>query len=331
MTSLAPALERPSVFKPRKAIKPYEFPEVIEAVDAIRSAYWTPDHFKFHKDVQDFHSLPLNLRQPFSRTLLAISQVEVEVKEFWAGLYGRFPKSEFSSVGSTFAECETRHMDTYSKLLTDLGLESEFHSILQVPAIGGRVEYVTNAMTGKKSDDIKEYVRTLTLFSLFIENVSLFSQFLIVKSFSKHLNMMHAVDNAVQATQKEELVHGKFGIYLVNLIKAERPDLFDDEFYEGIQVASLKAYKAELGILQWIFELGELEFLPISHITALLRDRFNESVVGIGGREPFEVTSEELHPIRWFREEIDLAVSPDFFHKKSANYHKKKVDPRALF
>ena len=59
----------------------------------------------------------------------------------------------------------------------------------------------------------------MLLFSLFIEHVSLFSQFLIIMAFNKHRNMLKGVSNVVEATSKEEQIHGDFGIDLIKIIK----------------------------------------------------------------------------------------------------------------
>ena len=46
--------------------------------------------------------------------MLAISQVEVDVKKFWGNLQ-HIPKYEFSAVGSVFSDSETRHAEAYSR------------------------------------------------------------------------------------------------------------------------------------------------------------------------------------------------------------------------
>jgi ribonucleoside-diphosphate reductase beta chain len=123
-----------------------------------------------------------------------------------------------------------RHQDAYSHLLELLGLNDQFNQIMQVPAIMERVNYLNKALRNAGSDDNKHYAMTLTLFSLFIEHVSLFSQFLIMMSFNKHKNLFKGISNVVEATSKEEQIHGLFGIDLINLIKEENPTRFDDDF-----------------------------------------------------------------------------------------------------
>jgi len=64
----------------------------------------------------------------------------------------------------------------------------------------------------------------------------------------------------LKATSKEEQIHGLFGVELVDTIREENPGLFDDEFEAEIREACRRAYEAEMGMLDWIFGEGELNF-----------------------------------------------------------------------
>ncbi len=97
-----------------------------------------------------------------------------------------------------------RHSDAYSHLLEILGLNDDFAMLLQNPVIQGRVDYLTKYLKGASDNSNENYTLTLTLFSIFIENVSLFSQFLVIKSFNKYMNTLKDIDNVVQSTMKEE-------------------------------------------------------------------------------------------------------------------------------
>ena len=204
--------------------------------------------------------------------MLAISQIEVAVKSFWGDIYHRIPKPEIGSVGSTFAESEVRHADAYSHLLEILGLNSEFKELKKKPAIMKRVRYLETALKNSKSDDNREYAESILLFSLFIEHVSLFSQFLIIMAFNKHKNMLKGISNVVEATSKEEQIHGDFGIDLIKIIRNENPEWFDIKYDFKIQNMCKSAYEAESAIIDWIFEKGELDFLPKNQIKEFIKD-----------------------------------------------------------
>ena len=194
---------KPDIFKKRVNLKPYEYPELVEYVDAIRHSYWVHTEFNFTSDIQDF-KVHLNEAEKTAveRAMLAISQIEIAVKNFWGDIYKKMPKPEIGAVGATFAESEVRHADAYSNLIQVLGLNSEFENLMEVPAIRRRIKYLEKSIGGIRSIENKDYFESVILFSMFIENVSLFSQFLVIMSFNKYKNVLKGMSNAVEATSK---------------------------------------------------------------------------------------------------------------------------------
>jgi len=312
------------IFKARVNILPYEYPQLLEYKDSIRHSYWIDTEFNFTEDIQDFKvTINPKERDVIKKTMLAIAQIEVNVKTFWADMYKRMPITEVGDVGMTFAESEVRHKDAYARLLRILGLEKEFETVVDVPAIAGRLKYLKKYLDGTRSKDNKMYTKSVLLFSLFIEHVSLFSQFLIMMSFNKEKNVFKGISNVVEATSKEEQIHGNFGAEIINIIKSENPQWFDEEFEELIYSACRKAYRAECSILDWIFEKGELSFLPQNTIQHFIKNRFNNSLEKIGMKPIFQVDLKLLESTEWFDIEILGTKEGDFFYKKSVDYNKK--------
>lgn len=312
------------LFKKRTNLKPYEYPELYEYVGAIRHSYWIHTEFNYVSDVQDFKTKVNEVeRQAIQNSMLAIAQIEVAVKAFWGDIYKKMPKPEIAAVGFTFAESEVRHMDAYSHLLEILGLNEEFTKIDQIPVLMERLKYLEASISMAKSEDDKEYALAILLFSLFIEHVSLFSQFLIIMSFNKHRNLFKGISNAVEATSKEEQIHGLFGIEVINLIKSEHPEWFDDNFKAKVIVACHLAFESEERVIDWILEKGELDFLPKKVILEFIKNRLNNSLVSIGLEKIFEVDETMVEQTEWFDEEIVTTKHGDFFVKRSINYNKR--------
>ena len=167
------------------------------------------------------------------------------------------------------------------------------------------------------------YTKSVLLFSLFIEHVSLFSQFLIMMSFNKDKNLFKGISNVVEATSKEEEIHGNFGAEIINIIKSENPEWFDEEFDNLIYSACDKAFAAECEILDWIFEKGELDFISKDQIKEFIKNRFNNSLNKINLKSIFQINTELLEPSLWFDVEISSTKEGDFFYKKSIDYNKK--------
>lgn len=313
-----------NIFEKRVNILPYQYPQLLEYKDAIRHAYWIDTEFNFTDDVQDFKvNISDQEKDIIKKTMLSIAQIEVSVKTFWADMYKRMPITEIGDVGMTFAESEVRHKDAYARLIRILGLEEEFQTVVEVPAIAGRIKYLTKYLDGTRSRDNKMYTKSVLLFSLFIEHVSLFSQFLIMMSFNKNNNVLKGISNVVEATSKEEEIHGNFGAEIINIIKSENPEWFDEDFKQLIESACKKAYKAECRVLDWIFEAGELSFLSKQTIQEFIKNRFNNSLKKIGYDPVFDVDESALQETKWFDVEITATKEGDFFYKKSVDYNKK--------
>jgi len=313
-----------NIFEKRINLKPYEYPELNEYVDAIRHSYWIHSEFNFTSDIQDFKTkLTIVEQNAIKNTMLAISQIEVAVKSFWGDIYQKMPKPEIGSVGATFAESEVRHHDAYSHLLEILGLNNEFKRLKKNPVIMRRVHYLETALKNSKSDDNKEYAESILLFSLFIEHVSLFSQFLIIMAFNKHKNMLKGISNVVEATSKEEQIHGDFGIDIIRIIKNENPTWFGDAHNTIVKVMCEEAFDSESRIIDWIFEAGELDFLPKNVIKEFIKNRFNNSLQSIGIDKIFDIDESLIAQTEWFDDEIIATKHGDFFVKRSINYSKR--------
>ncbi len=254
---------------------------------------------------------------------MAIAQIEVSVKTFWGDIYKKLPKPEIGSVGYTFAESEVRHQDAYAHLLEILGLNHEFEKIKEIPVILERVMYLEKSIKNARSDDAREYAQAILLFALFIEHVSLFSQFLIVMSFNKHKNLFKGISNVVEATSKEEQIHGLFGIEIIKIIKEEHPEWFDDAYHKTIIDSCKDAFVAESKIVDWIFEKGEIECMPAKTVKEFIKNRFNNSLDAIGLPRIFEVDEKCLESTEWFDDEVIGTKHGDFFVKRSINYNKR--------
>ncbi|MAF81229.1 ribonucleotide reductase [bacterium] len=314
------------LFKKRTTLKPYEYPELASYVDAIRHSYWIHTEFNFTSDIHDFKvNVTDGERDAIKKTMLAIAQIEVAVKKFWGNVHNKMPKPEIGAVGATFAESEVRHMDAYSHLLEILGLNDEFAELDAVPVIQARIEYLDKVNALAVATENRDFSQSVLLFSLFVEHVSLFSQFLIMMSFNKHRNLFKGISNAVEATSKEEQIHGLFGIDLINIIRVEHPEWFDEAHAEHVRAMCIEAYQAEHQIIDWIFSAGELDFMPKAEVHEFIKKRLNNSLVSIGLAPVFTVDEQLLAKTEWFNDEVIATKQVDFFDKRSINYSKRQT------
>lgn len=322
------------LFEKRINYKPFEYPEVLQFTEAINRSFWVHSEVDFTADTQDFHShLTPEERNAIKRSLLAIAQIEVAVKSFWGNLYNHFPKPELNGLGSTFAECEFRHSEAYSRLVEVLGYNDEFENLVEVPVIKERIDYLSRALSTTKSSDKKEYSMALILFTILIENVSLFSQFAIILAFPRFKSWMKNVSNIIAWTSVDEQVHANAGIYLINKIKEEYPDVLDEETMARIAVMVKESIEIEERIIGWIFEAGELDIIHKNDLINFIKFRVDESLNRIGMPSQYHISAEQYRPMKWFEEEVFANSLDDFFAKRPVDYtkHDKSITANDLF
>lgn len=323
-----------SIFDKRVNYKPFEYPEVLKYTEAINKAFWVHSEVDFTADTQDFHSnLTQAERTAIKNSLLAIAQIEVAVKSFWGNIYNHFPKPEFNGLGSTFAECEFRHSEAYSRLLEVLGYNNEFQKLMEIPVIKQRVEYLSGVLQNTRSENRKQYVVSLILFTILIENVSLFSQFAIILSFTRFKGYMKNVSNIIAWTSVDEQIHANGGIYIVNTIREEFPDFFDPETVELIRRTVIDSLEVEGKILDWIFSDGEIEIIKKHDLLNFMKFRIDESMQKIGFGTIYNVSAADYQPLAWFEEEVFANSLDDFFAKRPVDYtkHDKSITAADLF
>lgn len=319
--------------EPRFHYRPYEYPGLLVFRDAIRHSYWLHTEFSYTADLQDFARATAQERSLVERSLLAISQVELSVKLFWAKIYEVFPKPEIAEVGMTFAESEVRHANAYAQFLDLLSLEDRFAQALEESVLKERQVQLVRLLARWRTGDLREQVLTLLLFSAFTEHASLFSQFYTLMALNKRLGKFKGISNAIEATSKEENLHGLFGVELLRILRKEHPRLFDSSFSEAVLEAVHAFFRSEEVLLAWIFSLGDTEVVSYGEVLEFLKWRYNQVLSLHGLSEAFSVKANLLKDTEWFDLELLAGKEVDFFNKRSVAYARRvqSYDPESLF
>ena len=312
------------IFEEQLSRKPNKYPWTEEFIESMHNGFWTDKEFNFKSDVQQFKvELTDQEREIIIRTLSAIGQIEVAVKTFWAKLGENLPHPSLQDLGYVMANTEVIHNNAYERLLTVLGLEDIFEENLKLEWIQGRVKYLKKYTHRFYKDSKKQYLYALILFTLFVENVSLMSQFYIINWYARNKNVLKDTDQQVKYTRNEENIHGLVGTKIINTIREEYPELFDQELTEKIVEEAKEAFEAESKIVDWMVNGLQEEGLSASILKEFIKNRINESLEGISFPKAFEIDHEIVKQTHWFTEELLGNTLTDFFHSRPVSYSKK--------
>ena len=313
-----------SIFDKREEYKPFEYPQFDELKNKLRHTYWTDTELTFEGDKIDYHNLEDFEKEIVKRTLTLIATIEVKVKDFWGQLGNHFPKPELSNLGATASESEVRHSDSYDRLLDILGFQEYYKKALQDDAIKGRFTYLDKYLKlSPHNSDNRKYVLKLILFSILIENVSLFSQFATLMYFYRYKGIMKDIRNIVKWTSIDESTHFNIGVEIIKVIRSEFPEMFDESLEELVHKASSKSIYHEKRLLDWVFENGELSNLTKENLLSYMKYRVDDSLISLG----FKKLYNEDYPIelKFYYEEVYADSQDDFFAIRPVDYTLKDV------
>jgi len=313
------------IFEEQITRKPDNYPWTEEYISAMHNGFWTDKEFNFQSDIQDFKvNLNNQEREMVKRSLSAIGQIEVAVKTFWANLGQNLPHPSITDLGFVMANVEVIHNNAYERLLKVLDLEDVFEENMSVPMIQNRIKYLRKHLKKCYKDDKKQYLYSLILFTLYVENVSLFAQFYTINYFNRFRNYLKDTAQQVAYTSREEMLHALVGIKLVNVIREEHPELFDDELVERVTSSCAKAFEAEANIIEWSLNKYESEHLSADILKNFIKNRLNDSLKQIGFDPVFDdVNESQLEQTVWFDEDVLGNTATDFFYKRPTEYSKK--------
>lgn len=314
------------LFEGQISRKPNKYPWTQDIVNALWTSHWTPNEFNFKTDYHEFkNDLSPQEQQIIVRTLSAIGQIEISVKRFWADLGVNLPHPAMSDMGLVMANNEVIHNIAYEKLLDVLQLQTAFDDALREPVIANRVKYLKKYNEKVYDDSRKQYIYAIMLFSLFVENTSLFGQFYIILNFNRYKAVLKDTAQQVHYTKEEEAVHAKAGTLLINTLRNEYPEYFDDELVERVTQECYESYLHECNIVDWILGDYESENLSAPILKAYLKSRISKAMIDIGFPE-LPLSDDEQYLLQytgWMQEDTVGGTLTDFFQKRPIEYAKK--------
>lgn len=322
------------LFEEQISRKPDLYPWTKQFMDAIWQGFWTPDEFNFRSDYSQYkNDLTPEEQQIIVRALSAIGQIEVAVKTFWSNIGDKMPHPSIRDLGYSMANSEVIHNLAYEKLLDVLHLTHIFEENLNEEVIKGRVNYLRKYLKKAYSNDKKQYIYSIILFTLFVENVSLFSQFYIIMHFNRNRAVLKDCAQQVQYTRNEEMLHAQVGVKLINTLREEYPDLFDAELEERIGHECIDSLIAESKVIDWIMGDYNVPGLNAEILKSFIAKRMKDSLDQIGfNSSEIHYNPQHIEQTYWFDEELLGANMTDFFQKRPVEYAKGKgIDADDLF
>jgi len=312
-----------SIFKKTLHIDP-EYQHLEKYVYIMYRGMWTPAKYERlikEVDVPHFNNTLKEVDQKaIKRCIMAINLVEDKVKTYWNSLALDIPQTIIGDVGGLFGQSEVTHRRSYHSLSEQLNINNE--EIKNHKALQGRVNYLQKYL--EKDPKIigkKRILKKLVLFTSLVERCSLFTQFYIIMSYAYRNRGLKTMSALQESTAIEEDIHYSFGMDLINIIKKQHPQLWDEYMIELVSKNIKAAYQSELDLIDWFFEKGVPQHLTKEEVINFLNFNFNTICRDLKLDIEYEVDEKVFEEKNaWFKAKVFMTTEPDFFDNAVSGY-----------
>ena len=220
---------------------------------------------------------------------------------------------------------EAIHTHAYQYVIESLGMDEGeiFNMYREVPSIAKKAAWAlpfTQSLsnpdfkTGTTEDD-KILLRNLIAFYCVLEGIFFYCGFTQILSMGNR-NKMTGTSEQFQYILRDESMHVNFGIDMINQIKIENPELWDEEMQSTAREMILQGTQLEIEYAEDTMPNGILG-MSAESMTEYLKFIANRRLTQIGLEEAFPKAS---NPFPWMSEIMDLRKEKNFFETRVIEY-----------
>ena len=220
---------------------------------------------------------------------------------------------------------EAIHTHAYQYVIESLGMDEGeiFNMYKEVPSVARKAAWALpftqfladqNFKTGTTKDD-KTLLRNLIAFYCVLEGIFFYCGFTQILSMGNR-NKMTGTAEQFQYILRDESMHVNFGIDMINQIKLENPELWDETMQEEARNMILQGTQLEIEYAEDTMPNGILG-MNAESMSEYLRFIANRRLTQIGLDEEFPNAT---NPFPWMSEIMDLRKEKNFFETRVIEY-----------
>ena len=220
---------------------------------------------------------------------------------------------------------EAIHTHAYQYVIESLGMDEGeiFNMYKEIPSVAKKAAWAlpfTKSLsdqtfeTGTEEND-KILLRNLIAFYCVLEGIFFYCGFTQILSMGNR-NKMTGTAEQFQYILRDESMHVNFGIDMINQIKLENPNLWDEEMQKQAETMILQGTQLEIEYAQDTMPKGILG-MNSEMMAEYLHFIANRRLTQIGLNEAFPNAS---NPFPWMSEIMDLRKEKNFFETRVIEY-----------
>lgn len=250
-------------------LRPMKYPDFYEMYrNAIKNT-WTVEEVDFSMDVNDLRNKMTPAERHLINRLVAFFATgdSIVSNNLVLNLYKHINSPEARMYLSRQLYEEALHVQFYLTLLDTYipdhaEREQAFAAVENIPSIKKKAEFclkwidsINDLDSLRTKEDRKRFLLNLICFASCIEGLFFFAAFSYVY-FLRSKGLLHGLASGTNWVFRDESAHMAFAFEVVNKVRNEEPELFDEELTRDIATMLDEAVECELQFAEDVLALG---------------------------------------------------------------------------
>lgn len=287
---------------------------------------WTPEEIPMTKDIQNWRGdgvLSDDERLVIKRCLgfFAGSESLVGNNLFTMFKYVTDPECRQYMARQMYEECLHNDTIVYICDSLDLDINEVYEAYESVPSIKAKDDFLmtitkdlaANPVDPSTPEGVREIIKAAFIYWIVCEGTFFFSGFAMLLSMSEKIP---GVSEQIQYTLRDESIHIKFGTTLLNKIKEQHADVWNEELENELTGYLQDAVKLEIEYAKNVLPRGILG-LNADMFVQYMQFIANRRLEALGMKFRYD---SDKNPFPFLSETIDLDKQKNFFETKVTAY-----------
>ena len=307
-------------------LRPMKYPVYFEMYKAAIKNTWTVEEVDLHSDLADLHKLTAAERHLVNRLVAFFATGDTIVaNNLVLNLYAHVNAPEARLYLSRQLFEEAVHVQFYLTLLdTYLPDEAEraaaFAAVENIPSIRTKaafcfkwIDSIEHLNRLESRADRRGFLLNLICFAACIEGLFFYGAFAYVY-FLRSRGLLNGLASGTNWVFRDESMHMAFAFDVVDTVRREEPDLFDDELHDEVRPMLREAVDAETEFAADLLDQG-VAGLPLADMRMYLEHVADRRLAALG----LEPEYGSKNPFA-FMELQDVQELSNFFERRVSAY-----------
>lgn len=308
-------------------LRPMKYPVFYEMYKSAIKNTWTVDEVDFSTDIIDLREKLNDSERHLIKRLVAFFATgdSIVSNNLVLNLYKHVNSPEGRMYLSRQLYEEALHVQFYLTLLDtylpdEKDREEAFAAIDKIPSIKAKADFcfkwidsIYSVEKLETREDRKKFLLNLICFAACIEGLFFFAAFAYVY-FLRSKGLLHGLASGTNWVFRDESCHMNFAFEVIETVRKEDPDLFDDDLRNSIYKMIDEAVECEMVFAQDVLELGVAGLSP-QDMRQYLQYVANQRLATLGLNPVYQASN----PFT-FMELQDVQELTNFFERRVAAY-----------